>query len=160
MRLVFLMAVCGIAAVLSGVCVRADPLRSPACLDALDVLRARELVLAPTRTPDAGLLALRRRAAAVCLGVRDDAPATAGRAAQPPLSMTTEAVRSPAVIAIPLPTAVRPPAVAIPAPPLATLQCDAVGCTASDGSRLNRMGPNLWGPGGACIALGPVLQCP
>ena len=159
MRLVFLMAGCGVAAVLSGVCVRADPLRSPACLDALDVLRARELVLAPTRTPDAGLLALRQRAAAVCLGAHDDAPVASGRAAQPPLS-TTEAVRAPVVIAIPVPAAVRPPAVAIPAPPLATLQCDAVGCTASDGSRLNRMGLSLWGPGGACIALGPVLQCP
>ena len=159
MRLVFLMAGCGVASVLSGVCVRADPLRSPTCLEALDALRVREASVIASPTPDVGLLALRRRAAALCLGAHDDAPVASGRAAQPPLS-TTEAVRAPVVIAIPVPAAVRPPALAIPALPLTTLQCDAVGCTASDGSRLNRMGPNLWGVGGACIALGPVLQCP
>ena len=155
----FLIAASAFGLAWSGIASHADPLRSPACLDALDALRAREAVVAPARSPDPRLLALRQRAAAVCLGAHDDAPVASGRAAQPPLS-TTEAVRAPVVIAIPVPAAVRPPALAIPALPLTTLQCDAVGCTASDGSRLNRMGPNLWGVGGACIALGPVLQCP
>ena len=159
-RFLFLIASCAVGVTVSGGALRADPLRSPACLDALEALREREAAAAPARSPDARLLALRRRAAAVCLGVRDDAAPVSGRQAQAAVS-TFDGRSTPAVIATPLPP--RSPAPNRPvaaAPPLTTLQCDAVGCSASDGSRLNRMGPDLWGPGGACIALGPVLQCP
>ena len=157
----FFIAACAFGLAWSGNASRADPLRSPACLNALDALHSREATLAPARVTDSGLLALRRRAAAVCLGMRDDAPVVPGRLAQPPVS-TGGLPRAPAVVALPLPTAApsQPRSLVMPTPPLTTLNCDAVGCTASDGSRLNRMGPNLWGPGGACIALGPVLQCP
>ena len=162
-RALLLTAACAMGAAVSGGAVRADPLRSPACLEALDALRAREAIAVqtPSNSPDPRLLALRRRAAAVCLGVRDDAAPVPARQSQTPVS-TLDATRAPAVIAAPpelRPLVPNRPVVA-PAPPLTTLNCDAVGCTASDGSRLNRMGPDLWGPGGPCIALGPVLQCP
>ena len=160
-RLPFFIAACAFGLAWSGNPSRADSLRSPACLGALDALHSREATLASTRVLDPGLLALRRRAAAVCLGVRDDARVVPGRLAQPPVS-TSDLPRAPAVVALPSPTPTlsQPRSLAVPTAPLTTLNCDAVGCTASDGSRLNRMGPNLWGPGGACIALGPVLQCP
>lgn len=162
-RALLLIAACAMGAAGSGGVLRADPLRAPACLDALDALRAREAVavLTPSNSPDPRLLALRRRAAAVCLGVRDDAAPVPARQAQTPVS-TLDAPRVPAIVAAPpvLPPLAANRPVFAPAPPLTTLTCDAVGCTASDGSRLNRMGPNLWGPGGPCIALGPVLQCP
>ena len=44
--------------------------------------------------------------------------------------------------------------------PYAITSCDAGGCWANDGSRLNRLGPNLWGPRGICTVQGSLLQCP
>jgi hypothetical protein len=44
--------------------------------------------------------------------------------------------------------------------PYAITSCDAGGCWANDGSRLNRVGPNLWGPRGVCTVQGTLLQCP
>jgi len=53
------------------------------------------------------------------------------------------------------------PSPALPAPaPTSVLSCDIGGCWANDGSRLNRVGPTLWGPRGACTVLGTLLQCP
>ena len=43
---------------------------------------------------------------------------------------------------------------------LSTTSCDALGCTASDGTRLTRSGPLLMGPRGACTVQGSVLNCP
>jgi hypothetical protein len=52
--------------------------------------------------------------------------------------------------------------VPLPAPvlPKSITSCDALGCWASDGTRLQRVGPNLLGPRGFCSAPGGVLQCP
>jgi len=36
----------------------------------------------------------------------------------------------------------------------------AVGCWASDGTRVDRFGPNLGGRRGVCTLSGAVLQCP
>ena len=163
-RLLFFIAAGAFGVAWPGVASRADPLRSPAYLDALDALHAREAMVVPARVPDPALLALRRRAAAVCLGMRDEGPTVPGRSAQAPLSTANPPLAPPppvaAVVLSPLLSTPPRPLVVPAPPPLTTLNCDAVGCTASDGSRLNRMGTNLWGPGGACIALGPVLQCP
>ena len=47
-----------------------------------------------------------------------------------------------------------------PPPPVTILSCDAAGCQASDGTRLNRAGPVLIGPRGACSVQGSVVVCP
>jgi hypothetical protein len=138
--------------------------------------------------PPAGLVAARRQAAAACLANRADPPPAPQRMAQPPITVAPvdqgqsragAAGSAPAAIgsigaapiastratisaAPPLP-ALAPalPAPASPPPaPTTILSCDIVGCWASDGSRLNRVWPNLWGTPGACTAQGALLQCP
>ena len=79
-RLPFFIAPCAFGLAWSGNPSRADSLRSPACLGALDALHSREATLASTRVLDPGLLALRRRAAARCGGVPRGARRRAGRA--------------------------------------------------------------------------------
>jgi len=45
--------------------------------------------------------------------------------------------------------------------PLVTITgCDALGCWASDGTRLLKDGQNLIGPRGFCSRQGTVLICP
>jgi hypothetical protein len=44
--------------------------------------------------------------------------------------------------------------------PYAVTSCDPGGCWANDGSRLNRVGTNLWGKRGVCTLQGTLLQCP
>ncbi len=54
-----------------------------------------------------------------------------------------------------------PPPLAAPTErPYAVTTCDPGGCWANDGSRLNRVGPNLWGKHGICTLQGSLLQCP
>jgi hypothetical protein len=131
----------------------ADPLRSAACRQALDALSTEEARTAPVRTT---LEAARRRAASACLARRDDAPAPASRLAQPPQSVPPVAVtpRAPARPAAP------PAAVPAPRAPVAITACDAVGCWSSDGTRLQRVGPDLLGPRGFCTTTAGVLNCP
>jgi hypothetical protein len=45
-------------------------------------------------------------------------------------------------------------------PPPVVTSCDAGGCWSSDGTRLNRVGPNLMGPGGVCTVTGKMVHCP
>jgi len=61
---------------------------------------------------------------------------------------------------------VRPPAinpapapVQVPRPPTIT-SCDPGGCWTSDGTRLNRMGPELTGPRGICNPQAGTANCP
>ena len=115
---------------------------------------------APTRPLNPRLAAARRQAAAACLAGRADPPALPQRFAQPAATVTP--VTGPGS---PMPEATRPgtalPSPALPAPALTTvLSCDTGGCWANDGSRLNRVGPTLWGPRGACTVQGTLLQCP
>ena len=52
------------------------------------------------------------------------------------------------------------PALPAAAPLLTVTACDATGCLASDGTRLQWVGPSLLGPRGMCTVQGTVLQCP
>jgi hypothetical protein len=147
---------------------RGDALGSLECRQALEALQAREAALpaAPeTRAqggvrqgpaPDARWLALRRAAARACLGGRDEAPMRAQRATVAPI------VVPPVVVATPAPPRARPtmPPPKAVEPVTVITACDAVGCWASDGSRLLRIGPNLQGPRGLCSVQGGVLHCP
>lgn len=139
---------------------------SQACRQALDALQAQEsAALASARgasAPGAGAAALqpwRERAARACLGA-GPRTVTPARTAQPPVTVPPVTAGRPltAPIAPPPPT---------PSPPatrsdtlLTVVACDATGCWASDGSRLNRAGPNLVGPRGTCTLQGAVLRCP
>jgi hypothetical protein len=58
-----------------------------------------------------------------------------------------------------------PPAVpTLPAPPIerpaVITSCDTGGCWDSNGTRLNRAGPILIGPGGTCVTTGLQVHCP
>jgi hypothetical protein len=147
-----------------------DPLKSPACEQALQRLQRQEAQAAsapqahapdelrPLR-PDFRVQALRREAARVCLGSRLDVqqPPPPQRQPLPPTSVAPVAPPV-SVLLTPQP----PPPVATPrsAAPTVITTCDPTGCWASDGSRLNRLGPNLLGPRGLCTVQGNLLQCP
>lgn len=136
------------------------------CRQALQGLQREEARVAEARRRDGmadrpgGMNALRtaqRQAALACLGGPPDVPAPP-RAAQPSM-----AAPPPASTALPAPL---PPSRAeIPAPPRPSAPitlgaCDATGCWASDGTRLQRVGPNLLGPRGLCTTAGSVVNCP
>jgi hypothetical protein len=138
-----------------------DPLKSAECLQALDALQAREAAL-PSASPPAqaragaaelaALAPYRKRVARECLGKEDPA---LERAPRVPISVSP--VGSPPSAIPHAPAAVPPP---VPIPPLRTVtQCDPSGCWTSDGIRLNRMGPVLVGPLGACTVQSGVLSC-
>lgn len=95
-------------------------------------------------------------------------PALAQDARRPGATVQQPVVVKPPVIEVPqsqpAPVAVAPPPPpAITRPPVITT-CDAGGCWDSDGRRLNRAGPVLIGPGGACSgsasATASGVQCP
>jgi hypothetical protein len=148
----------------------ADPIQAPECQRALSALHDEEAaaasapaaIRADRRDAHAvppGLDAARRRAAHSCLASRTDEPPSS-RFAEPPVAVPPVAgVRSPLPALAPAPVAIptRPPS----PPPLTSITaCDAAGCWASDGTRLNRVGPTLWGPRGACSVFGAVVHCP
>lgn len=144
-----------------------DRTQSPACRKALDALQAQEAAAAAASAPQgraqqratrARLQALQRDAATACLGgSRAKRRMPAGATMQPPISVPPVSVGpQPA-----MPPAA-PPSLAVPTQaPLVTLTaCDAAGCLASDGTRLQWVGPNLLGPRGLCTVQGVTLQCP
>lgn len=129
-----------------------DPLKSPECGRSIAALEAARAV--PGRSAE--IEALRRQATLACLGGSGE-PTRPRPAARPPV------VVAPPVVDVPAP----PPAAAAPAPPPPEIErapvitsCDAAGCWTSDGTRLNRSGPILIGPGGACVTSGHVVRCP
>lgn len=138
-----------------------DPLKSVECVRALDDLQAQEAAMLSARAaqgarPGAAELATlgthRKRVARECLGKEEPA---LERMARPPVAVSQITLPPSAVPA--RPAALLPP-VAIP--PLRTVtQCDPSGCWTSDGLRLNRIGPLLVGPPGACTVQGGVLSC-
>jgi hypothetical protein len=139
----------------------ADPLQSPACKQALAALQAAEEKL-PAKQGDGAesarrnLLPWQQAAARACLGAAADPerPPGAARLVLPnPVLPTRPALTVPAQRAMP------PPAPR-PAPLLSITSCDALGCWASDGTRLQRLGGALLGPQGFCSAHGTVLNCP
>jgi hypothetical protein len=154
-----------------------DPLESVECQRALGVLSSEEAAVAASwratggvtandrRLIDATLAPARRQAASACLARRAD-PATLSsqRLVRPPPIATAPLAVAPAPnVALPAPppraAPLAPPATAVDRP-YAITSCDAGGCWANDGSRLNRVGPNLWGPRGICSVQGSLLQCP
>jgi hypothetical protein len=166
---------CGVAA---GAAAQTAPVpvpvspQSTACRQSMDALQAQEsATLAASRgaapsasAPGANAAALkpwRDRAARDCLGA---GPATVAptRTAQPAVTVPSVTAGRP----ITAPTAPSSPATSSPVlpprtePMLTVVGCDAAGCWASDGSRLNRVGPNLVGPRGNCSLEGAVLRCP
>ena len=157
-----------------------DPLKSTECRRALDALQVREGSAAsapkPARPADPyeaeasapALERARRDAARICLGGKGDPERPAQHIAVPPISVAPVTARpaSPAPSVVPQavlrPVPAAPSALDVkprPAPPIVTA-CDATGCWASDGSRLQRAGPNLLGPRGLCTTVGVMLQCP
>ncbi len=158
-------------------------LRTPECRAALAALTQEEDALiarggagnaraasapsapsAPSTTSTPSNLPQRQRAAAqACLGTAAAASAASGPKRSPAPFPLPGVVR-PATVQ---PGSVRPPAGPAPgmAPirqaPLVTLgACDAQGCWASDGTRVQRLGPVLLGPRGYCTQTGTFLHCP
>lgn len=146
------------------------------CRRALEALEARETALLASRkdgaqpdardrpAPDARLQTLRQQAARACLGHRADPAAAPRQTARPPIVVPPVGVGQPA-LKVPLPGAPTQPSagrVDLPPvePPLVVLGCDAGGCWASDGSRLQRLGDQLLGPRGLCTLQGTFLRCP
>ena len=132
----------------------ADPLKSPACAQAIESLQS-------ARSGGAGgpeVEGLRGAAAATCLGSATP-PQRPGRVAQPPVSVPPPRIDLPVRVAPLAPPALAPPPVAI-ARPSAPALCDASGCWASDGTHLRQVGPNLMGPLGLCTQQGALIACP
>jgi hypothetical protein len=148
-----------------------DPLQAADCRRALASLQARETAAdAAARAnaasgahdqaaPSVELQAARRLAARNCLASHADPPTPPLRSIQAPIVVAPVA---PAAAPRPPATVARlPPPVPTPAErPYAVTACDPGGCWANDGSRLNRIGPNLWGKRGICTLHGSLLQCP
>lgn len=148
-----------------------ETLRSPECLAALaaltqqeDAIIARRKAAAPNLpVQQSPLPELQRAAARACLG--------SGAALAP-----NPARRFPSPVALPggfrpgdvpatatVPDARRAPVELAPvrqAPLVSVTGCDAQGCWASDGTRVQRLGPMLLGPRGYCTQVGAVLTCP
>jgi hypothetical protein len=130
-----------------------DPLKAPACAQALQALAAaREKD--ETRT----VASARQAAARICLGAAG-APARPARLAQPPLAVPAPRLAPlPSAASVP-PLTPAPPAVAIDRPGFIT-HCDAAGCWRDDGTRLQRIAPTWPGAHGPCGAPGGFGHCP
>jgi hypothetical protein len=143
-----------------------DPLQAPACRQALQELqrqegealaRAAPAASAPRANP--ALLAAQRKAARACLQGRDDTPPPSPqRLAQPPLAVTPLRI-DPSAAPV-MRSATEPLQSASPPPPVSITSCDAAGCWASDGTRLQRVGAQLIGPRGVCRTVGTLVSCP
>jgi hypothetical protein len=164
-----------LAATVSG-----DPLHAPECERAIAALQAveqsasaplgqgaRSITRAASASQASGraapvvdprLAAARRDVARHCLAAREDPP-RAGRLAEPPVAV-------PPVAGGPVPQPPSTPPTTLPArvppiqAPVAITTCDSGGCWTSDGTRLQRLGPTLLGPRGACSVVGAVVHCP
>jgi hypothetical protein len=132
-----------------------DPLKSPACGEAIARLQAAR----SGGAEPASVEALRAAAAATCLG-NASPPTRPGRVQQPPVAIPPPAIEVPAyaVPALPVPLPAPPP-VAIERPPSPAL-CDAGGCWTNDGTHLRHVPPNLYGPRGLCTQHGGLVYCP
>ena len=130
--------------------IAADPLKSEACGERLAALQS-----ARQQEPgSARVEALRQQATRACLGgggeARRPSPTAQAPVAVPPPTITAEPAQ---------PVPPRPPAPPIEQPPVVT-SCDPGGCWDSTGTRLNRAGPQLIGPRGACTTVGATVYCP
>ena len=146
---------------------------SSACRDALAALQARESVLAaaasqpsasgdrrPRNGGDRLWQALRGRAATACLGADPATPTPAPESTTAPIVVPPAVAPAPARVARPLSTtsAPLPPIEPRRAPP-ATVNCDARGCDAGNGTRLPYTGRNPLDPGVRCTVQGSLVVC-
>jgi len=143
--------------------------RSPACRTALAALEQAEEALAAAGAASsaaasdrerqhavtAKLQPLRQRVADACLGGMTTSP--------PPSQHTWVMPPTPARPALTPRAAVTPPVI-VPTPrldpPVTVNTCAGATCIASDGSMLQRVGPNLIGPRGVCTKQGIFVVCP
>lgn len=147
---------------------------SPACQQALGELQAQEASVLSSRgagstaapSPSdtavaaARLQPWRERAARACLGATSSTYTPPARTAQTPVTVPPVSL-GPRVKMPPAPTAPAAPVAPARSGVLTTVVgCDASGCWASDGTRLNRNGSTLTGPRGACTLEGAVVRCP
>jgi hypothetical protein len=150
----------------------ANPLQTPACQRALEALtqseqHARQAVSSDAAASQAGererLRAARQGAARECLRAQADEAAPAARRPSVPAALAVPPVAPDApAAAVPVPRATGPaPGATSGAAPLRSIAgCDALGCWASDGTRLQRIGTQLLGPHGYCTETAGVLTCP
>jgi hypothetical protein len=157
----------------------ASTLGSPACRQALDVLDRAEATAAASRRASpaappgesasasapavpAALATARREVARACLAAEsDESMKPPPRRAEPPVTVSPVAPPRPAPGASrPPATAATLPAPAAPALPRVITHCDSTGCWTNDGTRLQRSGPVLLGPQGACSVAGTAVTCP
>ena len=131
-----------------------DPLKSPACGQALASLQSARASGAPAPAVEA----LRSEAASSCLG-SGAVPQRPGRVVQPPVAVPPPQIDLPTRAAPLAPPVLPPPAVAIERPATPAL-CDPGGCWTSDGMHLRHVGPSLMGPNGLCMQQGGVVSCP
>jgi hypothetical protein len=133
-----------------------DPLKSPECGQAIGELETARSQR--NRNPEAVEKA-RQQAARICFGGTGEAkvPSRVARAPErvPPPHIVPPRAPTAALAAVPAPQ----PPLEIKRPPVAT-SCDAGGCWDEKGTRFNRMGPVLVGPGGVCSQHGAFLNCP
>jgi hypothetical protein len=135
-----------------------DLMDSPACVAAMKALQQEEGRMQADTSDKTRWLQLRQLAAKACLGPAADSRAPRRATATAPISvLPSTAGRVPS----------RPgasPATEVPAVRQDTVRaitsCDAAGCWTSDGSRVQRMGPDLVGPRGICTVQGAVISCP
>ncbi len=146
-----------------------DLMNTPACKEARDKFDA---AFAAARDVKSGsgneaLNEARRAAAMACFGRVGGMPQRV-QGAKGALGSST-GLRAPyPAVAVPSTAATLKPApsAATPQPPVqiqrpSTLTtCDPGGCWSNDGTRLNRVGPELAGPRGACMVQGNVASCP
>lgn len=151
----------------AGATAQRDAPLSSACREALDALQAQEAQAMAARqaaSAPAGpdllkqLEPWRRQAARACLGGRGDPAPPTHSIAAPAFSVSPTPARPPA--AAPSPVLPSVPVPQRPAAPAMLTNCDPNGCWSSDGSRLQRIGPNLVGPRGVCSTQGVLLHCP
>ncbi|MEK8033335.1 hypothetical protein AACH06_21145 [Ideonella sp. DXS29W] len=169
----------------AGVPDRGSSMESAACRQALAEVKAQEAALLEARrraAPQAGapaaasapvgqgssatppaeaLIGLRERAARLCLGPGTSGPARSQRTVQTPITVPSASPPRGLLTPTAPPPTTTEPVVPLRSEPMVTIVgCDATGCWASDGTRLQRSGPQLIGPRGACTLQGAVLRCP
>jgi hypothetical protein len=133
-----------------------DPLKSAGCEQRLDALNAARIAGAQANAER--IEVLRRQATQACLG-GTGAATRPSPVVREPLAVAPPTIEMPHPSRTPLPAAPAPPPVAIERPAVIT-SCDAGGCWDSNGTRLNRAGPVLLGPGGVCTTVGSTVRCP
>lgn len=136
----------------------ADPLHSRECDAARAVLETALDDASHKTAGSAGRLAdARKNAMAACLG-REGGQRERSGAPEPAIVVPLPVMQVPRPPA--QPAAVAPPAAPAYTPPPVVTTCDSTGCWDSNGQRINRLGPMLVGPRGACTEAGGTVRCP